>query len=109
MPPTVMHGKFVSNIDDFSQNFGPNWAVMILPYIEQTALYSQVQTSVQSYMNMGDATWRSIRGVKIPILLCPSDIGAEVPANVAGGGWARGNYGANAGPGMHWGGGAVGV
>ncbi len=109
LPPTVMHGSFVNGIDDFHQNFGPNWAVMILPYIEQGALFSQVQTSVQSYLKSGDATWRSIRGAKIPVLLCPSDTGAEVPASAAGGGWARGNYGANAGPGMHWAGGAVGV
>jgi prepilin-type N-terminal cleavage/methylation domain-containing protein/prepilin-type processing-associated H-X9-DG protein len=25
---------------DFSEPFGPNWAIMILPYIEQTALYN---------------------------------------------------------------------
>ncbi len=109
LPPTVMHGSFVSGIDDFNQNFGPNWAVMILPYIEQTALYASVQDSVQSYVKTGNAAWRSVRGAKIPVLLCPSDLGAETPASVAGGGWARGNYGANAGPGMHWAGGPVGV
>ncbi|MFO0865695.1 MAG: DUF1559 domain-containing protein [Gemmataceae bacterium] len=39
----------------------------------------------------------------------PSDTGAETQCARAGGGWARGNYGGNAGPGMFWNGGSVGV
>src|SRR6187397_3224846 len=35
LPPTVQMGNFVGAIDDYNQNFGPNWAVLILPYIEQ--------------------------------------------------------------------------
>ena len=109
LPPTVMQGSFSGAIDDYNQNFGPNWAVLILPYIEQGALYNQAQASIQLYMVNGDNTWRGIRGTKIKTFLCPSDVGGEVTANAAGGGWARGNYGANAGPGMHWNGGSVGV
>lgn len=73
-------------------------------------MYSLVQQSVTNYMTNGDAKWRSIRGNKIKTFLCPSDsAGSDTPTSRAGGGWARGNYGANAGPGMHWAGGTVGV
>jgi hypothetical protein len=83
-------------------NFGPNWAVLILPYIEQGNLSNSVGDSIENYMANGDAGWRAIRSTSLPIYLCPSDIGADVPCARAGGGWARGNYGANAGPGMFW-------
>src|SRR5205814_9189174 len=102
LPPAVLMNSGVGNPADFNQNFGPNWAVLILPYIEQTAMFAQVQGSVQNYMINGDSSWRSIRGNSIKTFLCPSDIGAEVPCSRAGGNWARGNYGINVGPGMFW-------
>jgi len=64
--------------------------VLTLPFIEQSAMYNQVVTSINSYMATGDANWRSIRGNKIKTFLCPSDVGADVTANAAGGNWARG-------------------
>jgi prepilin-type N-terminal cleavage/methylation domain-containing protein/prepilin-type processing-associated H-X9-DG protein len=82
------------------QNFGPNWAVMILPYIEQDELYRNIATSVKNYMINGDSNWRSVRGAKLAIFRCPSDVGYETPWSGAGGGWTRGNYGCNAG-GIH--------
>jgi len=109
LPPSVIHGNFSGAIDDYNQNFGPNWAVLILPYIEQGAMFTQAQASIIAYPGNGDQGWRSIRGNRIKTFLCPSDVGNETPANAAGGNWARGNYGANAGPGMHWNGGSVGV
>ncbi len=109
MPASVLQHTSVGGIDDYNQNFGPNWAVLILPYMEQANMFDSVATSVQGYPINGDATWRSIRGNKIKTFLCPSDTGADTQNAAAGGGWARGNYGANAGPGMHWNGGTVGV
>ncbi|MDB5307668.1 MAG: prepilin-type cleavage/methylation protein [Gemmataceae bacterium] len=109
LPPSVMANSQVSDISDYNQNFGPNWAVLLLPHIEQGAMFNQVSSSVNNYMANDDANWRSIQGNKIKTYLCPSDTGADTPANAAGGNWARGNYGANAGPGMHWNGGSVGV
>ena len=100
-PSTLMHPN-VGNIDDYNQNFGPNWAVLILPYIEQGNMFQQVATSVSSYPINGDANWRGIRGNMVKTYLCPSDVGQETPAAAAGGNWARGNYGANEGPGMRW-------
>jgi hypothetical protein len=85
--------------------FGPNWAVLLLPYIEQGALYNQVSAAVGSYMQDGNTAWRAIRGARIKMMLCPSDTGSETPYTAptgplsgAGGGWARGNYACNAGP-----------
>ncbi|CAN5465591.1 DUF1559 domain-containing protein [soil metagenome] len=97
----LMYGT--ANINNYNNNFGPNWAVLALPYLEQgNLLGGGVGDSVAAYTTNGDAGWRSIRSNKVPVYLCPSDIGAQTPCARAGGDWARGNYGANAGPGMFW-------
>jgi prepilin-type N-terminal cleavage/methylation domain-containing protein/prepilin-type processing-associated H-X9-DG protein len=92
--------------------FGPNWAVLILPYIEQANLYQQA--NVASYPGVAvtpgkpppagvNTSWRSVRGVAIKTYLCPSDPNNGAPYSDGGVhsppevGWARGNYGANAG------------
>src|SRR5438270_13234376 len=41
LPPSVLMYRSVSNPADYNQNFGPNWAVLMLPYIEQDNLYQQ--------------------------------------------------------------------
>src|SRR5438094_62517 len=33
IPPSVLMHSQVGDISDYNQNFGPNWAVLILPYI----------------------------------------------------------------------------
>ncbi|HJZ59711.1 MAG TPA: DUF1559 domain-containing protein [Gemmataceae bacterium] len=83
-----------------NRNFGPNWVVLVLPYIEQGPMYNQVSTSITNYMTTGDSGWRAIRVNKIPTLLCPSDSGQDIPWSPSGGNWARGNYACNAG-GIH--------
>jgi prepilin-type N-terminal cleavage/methylation domain-containing protein/prepilin-type processing-associated H-X9-DG protein len=107
--------------------FGPNWAVIILPYIEQSNLYNQA--NVSSYPgitvppikrasvlagNTGLVTginlsWMAVRSAVVPIYQCPSDGNNQNPYNDPGtanvpnailgpvSGWARGNYGAVAG------------
>ena len=83
--------------------FGPNWAVFLLPWIEQENLQRTVD--VNSFWASGgtNQTWRNLRGARVPILLCPSDGGQDVPFSLHGGNWARGNYAANAGPGwLNW-------
>lgn len=109
LPPSVMVHPSVTDISDYNQNFGPNWAVMILPFIDQAPLYNTASSSISNYMTNGDANWRSVRTTRLPALLCASDTGSDQPCNRVGGNWARGNYAANEGPGMHWNGGAVGV
>jgi len=95
---------------DLTAPFGPNWAVLILPYIEQTNLYNLSNAAgypgvpiVQGVKPAGtNQTWRSIRNVEVKTYKCPSDgynnvhwnnpIGNSTPETD----WARGNYGVTA-------------
>jgi len=95
-----------SNHFDAARNFGPNWACLLLPYIEQGALYAN--NNVQNFFSSGgtDRSWQGVRGTRIKSLICPSDSNTGTPYNGNGGdngvngGWARGNYGINCGPRM---------
>ena len=111
-PPAAMYnqwipytpGSAVGPATDATLNFGPNWAVLILPYIEQAPLYESVAVSVQNYMSTsGEAGWRSLSNVSLSIFTCPSDVNPRTSFGPDGKGnsWARGNYGANAGPGIY--------
>jgi prepilin-type N-terminal cleavage/methylation domain-containing protein/prepilin-type processing-associated H-X9-DG protein len=88
--------------------FGPNWAIFILPYIEQQNLYvlanplSYPGTSNLSNLVSYNLSWRNVRGAAIKTYLCPSDIGPGTPFTDPGGappepGWARGNYACSGG------------
>jgi prepilin-type N-terminal cleavage/methylation domain-containing protein len=84
------------------KNTGPNWAVLILPYIEQDNLYKQAQPSIQNCIaGVDDKGWRVIASTPIKTYQCPSDR-SPGPCNRAPTGtptgWERGNYAANAGP-----------
>jgi prepilin-type N-terminal cleavage/methylation domain-containing protein/prepilin-type processing-associated H-X9-DG protein len=109
LPPSVLMHRAVSNPADYGQNFGPNWAILLLPQLEQGALFNQVATSVTNYDTnknnaavTPDQNWRAIRSTDLSVFRCPSDSSGSTVCARAGGGWARGNYGANAGPGMFW-------
>jgi len=78
--------------------FGPNWAVFLLPYMEQDNLFRQIP-NIAGYMSTADQSWRLIRNNTIPTFLCPSDPNNQTPFDLNGGSWARGNIAANAGPG----------
>lgn len=81
---------------------GPNWAVLLLPYIEQDNLYKTGNVTNYMASNGTDQTWRNMRTTPISLMICKSDKG-QVPFTLNGGNWARGNYGANAGSGwLHW-------
>lgn len=82
-----------------------NWAIKILPYIEQQAIYDSFDLKFPVRISDGGApgevNWDE-RGQDIPIMLCPSDNGlgqrftGSVTSGPAGNGnWARGNYGYN--------------
>ena len=94
--------------------FGPNWAVNLLPYIEQTALYQSMPTYAVGPILARNCTppagtdglsWRTVVvGRAIAAYRCPSDaynnsqfVNPNVPGSTATGGWARGNYGISAG------------
>jgi prepilin-type N-terminal cleavage/methylation domain-containing protein/prepilin-type processing-associated H-X9-DG protein len=96
---------------NLTKPFGPNWAVIILPFIEQEALYRQSNASSYPGVTIVAGTtptgtnqsWRSVRNVEVPIYLCPSDVNNTQHWNNPLGtstpevDWARGNYGVTAG------------
>src|SRR5262249_36542229 len=105
-PPQVLDSSTRKNSDP-NYPFGPNWAVYLLPYVEQNNLFQQA--SVSDYLcgyYSGNTTqrdrWRTIVKDKlIPVYSCPAD-DQSIPFDgypSAPGPWARGNYAANAGPG----------
>jgi len=98
LPPSVLLRSGDSRTSA-GGNFGPNWVVLILPYIEQGNLYNSVPGPA-NYLATGDQGWKAIKGTQLPAMLCPSDVGKDVLWTGGGGGWARGNYGCNAG-GIH--------
>jgi prepilin-type N-terminal cleavage/methylation domain-containing protein len=54
---------------DRNTKYGPNWAIMILPYMEQQALYKRF--NLTEYIS-ADAN-KEARGQTVQIMLCPSD------------------------------------
>jgi len=74
---------------------GPNWVILILPYIEQQTLYNTFNFG----RFISEPENREPRGQALPTMLCPTDgFNREpfsVPAGLGGDNWARGNYGAN--------------
>jgi prepilin-type N-terminal cleavage/methylation domain-containing protein/prepilin-type processing-associated H-X9-DG protein len=98
---------------DITLPFGPNWAVYILPFIEQTPLFEQANVgaypgtalpaNLTNYPTY-NRSWRAIRSVQIRVYLCPADTNNRNPYNDPSGvdcpaetGWARGNYAATCG------------
>jgi prepilin-type N-terminal cleavage/methylation domain-containing protein/prepilin-type processing-associated H-X9-DG protein len=80
--------------------FGPNWAILSLPFYEQGPLYDANATGINNFLpsNGADQSWRNIRSNRLSVFRCPSSTGNDVPFSLNGGNWARGNYAANGGP-----------
>ncbi len=109
IPPTaVVNDSGAKTDSDPNQPFGPNWAVYLLPFLDDEELYRRA--NVPGYtkgFTMNDPKlrdyWRGVvKDVTVKVLLCPSDLNQDVPFDgypQAPGPWARGNYAANAGPG----------
>ena len=114
VPWTVVNGN--ENLE-IQTAFGPNWAVALLPQIDQAPLYNSV--NFQSWPGVpyvagsdtppagASTAWRTgLVGRNISAYLCPSDSKNNQQFNIGalcvgdantGGGWARGNYGISAG------------
>ncbi len=106
LPPPVLAKKGLvgasgAGVDD-DRNCGPNWLVLLLPFIEQAALYEQNQASIQAYLTAGNQNWRAMSTTVIKILQCPAESGdvMNIPGTNPNGGqsWARGSYAASMGP-----------
>jgi prepilin-type N-terminal cleavage/methylation domain-containing protein len=93
--------------------FGPNWAVLILPYIEESNLYALANVTSYPGIPLTDGTtpayasannsWRVVGSHSVKTYLCPSDPFNGSPYTDAASnpadpnlGWARGNYGVTA-------------
>jgi prepilin-type N-terminal cleavage/methylation domain-containing protein len=78
-----------------------NWAIEILPYLEEGDLADSFQISTLQRLcvptdAVQDALNKDERGAEIGVMLCPSDDGRDNHFQGSGGNWARGNYGYNA-------------
>lgn len=82
-----------------SPNFGPNWVIMVLPFMEQQDLYDRfdLTKAISHPANL------AARSSELSVMLCPTDggQGKRFDGTMYGEGpeWARGNYAANAGSG----------
>jgi len=109
LPPAGVMRNYSDN--PYTDEIGPNWAVLILPYIEQEALYKQNSAGINLWMSTAatttDKSWANVRTTTIKTFLCPSDGGSGTACSLSlanvGGSWARGNYAANCGPHYHYG------
>jgi len=111
LPPAMIQFGGYNDDPYAGTKYGPNWAVLLLPYIEQEALYKTVSTGLTQWLNENmaayDATWAAVRTVTLKTFQCPSDDpnASACQRNFGGLGtnWARGNYAANCGPHYNYG------
>lgn len=87
-----------------NSRFGPNWAVRILPHLDEQAVHDAFDMSIPIAHPDNAHAYRT----RIEVMLCPSDeynrtlfdAGAHRSSRYLGKVWGRGNYAANAGTGM---------
>lgn len=78
---------------DYTDGLRAGWTIMVLPYIEQQSLYDSFDLTQRI-----DVAANSVpRSTRLSSMLCPSEPNASTACSRQGGGWARGNYGANVG------------
>jgi prepilin-type N-terminal cleavage/methylation domain-containing protein/prepilin-type processing-associated H-X9-DG protein len=97
LPPAMITRQTSSPVWD-TDDWGPNWAILILPGIEQDNLYKQYSASIQAYPTDGNKNWWPMGAQTIKTFQCTSDAYNDLPFQGTGGTWARGDYAANAGP-----------
>jgi prepilin-type N-terminal cleavage/methylation domain-containing protein len=112
-PPAVVVRPYTGAAPDSTSNGSQqfaNWAIMILPYIEEQALADSFVISLtgpplnpsDTYTRVTADINRVPRGTELEVMLCPSDRGLGNKYEGSGnaltsgnGNWARGNYGLN--------------
>ena len=87
--------------------YGPNWIIRVLPYLEEQATYDQFELKTlpvkinATGTDTSRRTRKLARSTVIPVLLCPTDGYNQVPYNGKvtphGDNWARCNYAGNLG------------
>ncbi len=94
--PYAQLGNWGLDSDIGNAGFGPNWAVLILPYVEQENLYKQMNAG--AFAVSGNQQWRNLVSTEVSVFKCPTDtVQAPYQGGPCPGVWARGNYAANAG------------
>jgi prepilin-type N-terminal cleavage/methylation domain-containing protein len=112
LPPGILFPSNVSTgVNRFqsirgggSQQFA-NWAILIMPYIEEQNLFdqhTQIQKASATAVSLSSNAYGPIRSAEIKVYLCPSDRGNETKcsrgkASPTGLDWGRGNYAMNMG------------
>src|SRR5438270_9838873 len=104
----------MTNLDTKNNSqLGENWVINILPFIDGKTL-----TNIFNLTRpIPDPANALPRGIRLAIMLCPSDAFNDKPfngtasskTNLMGDNWARGNYGANASLGYMGDGGIIGT
>jgi prepilin-type N-terminal cleavage/methylation domain-containing protein/prepilin-type processing-associated H-X9-DG protein len=103
-PSSCWPANAVVNSSSSFSNYGANWVILILPFLDQQPLYDKFDFH---YAISGSASQANMtaRATQVSIMLCPTDSkynriafkGSNNSAtNALGDNWARGNYGANA-------------
>ncbi len=108
--PPAMTLPFSEN-PNYTYNWGPNWVILILPYLDANPLYNKFNpvsltlplptTTASSMVPISDSTNLVARSTTLSVMLCPTDIwnknayqpGPTRPNDAPN--WARGNYAAN--------------
>ncbi len=80
-----------------SAPYRPNWVILVLPYLEQQALFDSftLKNAAGEHVQISDPVNLEARGTSLAVMRCPSDPQGDTPCSIAGGNWARGNYGIN--------------
>lgn len=69
---------------NFTTAPGWGWATMILPYLEQTALYEQLQSAIESNTPITDPSVATAIQARVSQFICPSDAVPDAPFAVYG-------------------------
>ena len=102
LPPGGLHIRDGFGADSSSTSWGPNWLVMLLPYIEQGSLHAQYNTNSRFARESP-----LVVGTKVATFACPSDTQDEAfegagSFNGVATKFARGNYACNGGAGNNF-------
>jgi prepilin-type N-terminal cleavage/methylation domain-containing protein/prepilin-type processing-associated H-X9-DG protein len=95
LPPGGIHNRDGIAADGSSTSYGPGWALMLLPFYEQTALHQSYDFKLLRARDGGNA---QVVTTPLEVHMCPSDEHSE-KADIGGTLFARGNYAVNCGAG----------
>lgn len=86
--PPAMTLPFSEN-PNYTYNWGPNWVILILPYLDANPLYNKFNpvsltlplptTTASSMVPISDSTNLVARSTTLSVMLCPTDIGTRTP------------------------------